>query len=93
MDLLDQFEHEVFDVVKPKLFCVPVDKNGEGIANADDHLMGYRIRVPRGGPRHVRVSGVHLNNRDYGGEVVTTIKEELLLVPALNDPPASASGS
>ena len=92
-DLLDQFEHKVFDVKKPKLFCLPVDRNGEGILNAVDHLMGYPIKVPRGGPRHVRVSGVHLNNRDYGREVVTTIKEELLLVPALNNPPASPSGS
>lgn len=36
--------------------------------------MGYLIKVPQGAPRHVRVSGIHLNNHDYGPEVVTTIK-------------------
>jgi hypothetical protein len=83
-DLLDQFEHKVFAVKRPKLFCLPVDRNGKGIPNAVDHFVGYPIKVPRGGPRHERVPGVHLNDRDYGREVVTTIEEELLLVPALN---------
>jgi Domain of unknown function (DUF5060) len=92
-DLLDQFEHEVFDVKRPKLFCLPVDENGEGIRNAVDTLTGYQIDVPRGGPRHVRVSGIHLNDRPYGREVVTTIDEELLLVPSVMNPPASPSGA
>ena len=92
-DLADQLEHKVFDVKKPKLLCVPAERNGEGILNAVDHLVGYAINVPRGGPSHVRVSGVRLSDPDYGPEVVTTIEEELLLVPALSSLSGSASGS
>jgi len=86
--LVDQFEDKVYDVKKPKLFCLPVDKNGEGIRNPVDHLTGYQIKVAAGEPLHLPVSGIHLNNRNYGPEVVTTIKEEYLFVPSLKNPPA-----
>ena len=33
----------------PFLFCNPVDKNGEGIRNPDDHLACYRA-LPSGQP-------------------------------------------
>jgi hypothetical protein len=92
-DLRDQFEHAVFDVKRPKLFCLPASKDGEAIQNAVDHLTGYQIKVPRSGPRHVQVAGIHLNNRDYGREVVTTLTEDLLLVPSLRISSASPSGA
>ncbi|MEW6271184.1 MAG: hypothetical protein AB1689_18025 [Thermodesulfobacteriota bacterium] len=91
-DLLDRFEHKVFAVTRPTLHCLPVDANGDGIRNPVAHLTGYQIRAPRSGPAHLRVPGIHLGNRDYGREVVTTIEEALLLVPSLESPPASPSG-
>lgn len=91
-DLLDAFEHKAFEVTRPTLFCLPADQDGAGIRNPAAHLTGYRIASPRSGPSHVRVPGIHLNDRDYGPEVVTTIKEELLLVPSFLDAPGSPSG-
>ena len=38
-------------VVKPKLLCNPVDKNGEGILNPDGHLVCYRVKNAGGEPR------------------------------------------
>jgi hypothetical protein len=84
--LIDQFEDTLSDVKKPKSLCTPADKNGEGIRNPVDHLTGYQIKVATGELRHVPISGIHLNNRNYGAEVVATIKEEFLFVPSLKNP-------
>ncbi len=50
--LTDQFgiNDGVFEAKKPFLFCNPVDKNGEGILNADDHLTCYKAKGPKLSP-------------------------------------------
>ncbi len=47
--LTDQFgiNDGIFEAKKPFLFCNPVDKNGEGILNADDHLTCYKVKGPK----------------------------------------------
>lgn len=49
VSLTDQFgiNDGVFEAKKPFLFCNPVDKNGEGILNQDDHLSCYKVKGPR----------------------------------------------
>ncbi len=46
VNLVDQFNTESVTVRKAKWFCNPVDKNGEGIINVEDHLVFYDI-VPQ----------------------------------------------
>jgi hypothetical protein len=92
-DLVDQFAPGIFEVKKPKLVCLPVGKDGEGIRNPVDSFTGYQIKVAGGEPRHVRVSGIHLSNRSYGREVVTTRGEDILLVPSREIAPASPGGA
>jgi hypothetical protein len=50
--LVDQFEDKLYDIVRPKQLCTPVDKNGEGIKLPDpsapaDHLFCYEARQSR----------------------------------------------
>lgn len=40
----DQFEERTFLVKKPERLCNPVDKNDEGIADPDTHLVAYTLR-------------------------------------------------
>ncbi|MBW2579863.1 MAG: proprotein convertase P-domain-containing protein [Deltaproteobacteria bacterium] len=47
VSLVDQFEDKLYDIVKPKRLCTPVDKNGEGIKTfdtPDDHLLCYEAK-------------------------------------------------
>jgi len=82
--LADQFETTPVEVRKPKLLCLPVDKNGEGIANPVGHLLCYGIERSDG-LKHTPVGGIHTNNQ-FGPGVLSTIKEELLCVPAVKNP-------
>ena len=54
VDLEDQFETKLTRVIRPKFLCNPVDKNGEGIRNAEAHLTCYRIKDSPGQPRFQR---------------------------------------
>lgn len=49
VSLTDQFgiNDGDFEAKKPFMFCNPVDKNGEGILNDDDHLTCYKVKGPR----------------------------------------------
>jgi hypothetical protein len=50
VSLTDQFgaiNDGNFEAKKPFLFCTPVDKNGEGIINAVDHLTCYKVKGPK----------------------------------------------
>jgi hypothetical protein len=49
ISLSDQFGivDGVYEAKKPYVFCNPVDKNGEGILNADDHLTCYKAKGPK----------------------------------------------
>jgi subtilisin-like proprotein convertase family protein len=47
VSLVDQFESKLYDVVKPKRLCGPVDKNGEGIKvpeEPENHLLCYEVK-------------------------------------------------
>jgi hypothetical protein len=46
--LADQFQGFPSLVVEPFRLCNPADKNGEGIANPDDHLVCYLLAPPGG---------------------------------------------
>jgi hypothetical protein len=52
VSLTDQFaiDDGVFEAKRPFMFCNPVDKNGEAILNADDHLSCYKVKRPRPTP-------------------------------------------
>lgn len=44
VSLADQFEDKIYDIVRQKRLCTPVDLNGEGIKASntpDDHLLCY----------------------------------------------------
>jgi hypothetical protein len=43
VSLVDQFTAEDVVVKKAREICVPVDKNGEGITNPDNHLVCYDV--------------------------------------------------
>ena len=79
----DQFnepESKLFIVKKPTRFCNPVDKNGEGIKNPDNHLMCYRVKRARGEPRHERV-GLFTHDQ-FGQMELRTRRERELCVPS-----------
>jgi hypothetical protein len=80
----DQFASpgKVFTLKKPKHLCAPVDKNGEGIKNPDAHLLCYSVKAASGQPKHVRQSGLHLNNQ-LGVSVLGTTKESELCIPSI----------
>ena len=41
-------ETKAFDVKKPKFFCAPTDKNGEGVNDTDTHWITYQIKQAKG---------------------------------------------
>jgi hypothetical protein len=82
----DQFNAppKVFDVRKPKHLCNPVDKNDEGVKNANAHFLCYQVKGAAGQPKHVRRS-VFTNNQ-FGPGTMLTLKERELCVPLLENP-------
>jgi hypothetical protein len=80
----DQFNSpaKVFNLRKPKHLCLPVDKNTEGIKNADAHLLCYTVKGVSGQPKHVRRTGVHINNQ-FATAVLGTTKESELCIPSI----------
>ena len=73
----DQFTDppEVFEVEGPKRLCNPVDKNGEGIQNPDDHLLCYKIM-------QVNLNGIHVNNQFGPLQLDLEKKGKQLCVPS-----------
>jgi len=71
---------KLFDVKKPKLFCNPVDKNGEGIINPENHLMCYDVKLAEGFEKNTKVS-VFTNNQ-FGNEQLDVKEEKQLCVPS-----------
>jgi hypothetical protein len=89
--LVDQFEDGNFDLVKPRRFCLPANKNQEGVVDPVTHLEAYVIRAVPGSPRHVSQRNILVTNQ-LGFLRVDTIRPDLLLVPTAKDlttsPPA-----
>jgi hypothetical protein len=71
-----------FVLKKIKHLCTPVDKNGEGLKNADAHLACYQAKPASGQPKHQRRLGVNIANQ-FGSLVLGTIKESELCVPSI----------
>lgn len=66
VQLEDQFGKSVARTMEPRLLCNPVDKNGEGIADKDYHLVCYSIRDDPQGPTE-RVKEVMVKDQSYQG--------------------------
>ncbi len=82
VSVLDQFNQPtLLDVKKPKWLCNPVDKNNEGIANPDDHLLCYKVKRARGEPKFEKVKGIHTNNQ-FGPLRLRAKREKELCVPS-----------
>jgi hypothetical protein len=66
---------------KPRHLCNPVDKNGESIKNPGVHLLCYQSRPARGERKHVRRTGLYINNQ-FGPLRLDTIKEGEFCIPS-----------
>jgi len=89
--LADQFETRSTTVEKPHLFCNPVDANGQGIDDPENHLTCYRIPAPLDFvPRDVSVEDEFTVQqvRAFRG---TCRKVALLCEPSLKDPGAGTT--
>ena len=62
----DQFGPLRFDLKRPRWLCAPADKNGEGILNAETHLICYQIRRASG-LGSVAPGRIFLNNQFGAG--------------------------
>ncbi len=71
----------LFDVVEPIRLCNPVDKDGEGITDANTHLMCYEVAPADGKPKFKKVKRIHTNNQ-FGPLRVFAIKAKELCVPS-----------
>jgi len=84
--LIDQFERDptTYIVEKPERLYNPVDKNGEGISDEITHLLGYKIKAPKGTDKFEKVTNVLVENQ-FGEIIVDVKKPKLLLVPSSKD--------
>ena len=75
VSLVDQFESKLYDIVKPKRLCTPVDKNGEGIKipeDPEDHLLCYEAE-----------HAVIFVNDQFGPAALDTRTKKELCVPSI----------
>ena len=93
VSVLDQF-HIVAKMVLvrwPDHLCNPVDKNGEGIINSDNHLLCYELEHVEDEPRFAAVEEIHTNNQfgplelDALGEKRKSFNPRELCVPSEMD--------
>jgi len=70
-----------FEVKKPKHLCTPVDKNGEGIVDAENHLMCYDLKKMKGEPKFEK-RNVFTNNQ-FGSDDLEVKKQHQLCVPSI----------
>ena len=69
-------------VKKPERLCNPVDKDGEGMGNPDDHLLCYKVKRAKREPKFEKVKGIHINNQ-FSPLQLDAKKEKELCVPSL----------
>jgi endoglycosylceramidase len=77
--LEDQFVTTNTTVVKPRRFCNPADKDGEGIGDPTAHVMCYKIKEPRFERRKVVVEN------QFGEQTLTVTRPDTLCLPAEKD--------
>jgi subtilisin-like proprotein convertase family protein len=95
--LTDQHQSGVFTLDKRETLLVPADKNGEGIADATTHLLGYKFKSSKSGKSgksgKSQTSHSALVENQFGSLYLDVKKAEMLLVPAsksLTDPTVPA---
>lgn len=85
--VLDQFSQEKdLDLKKPIRFCESADKNGEGRTDPNAKLVCYKAVPRKGQPKHVKVTGLFINNQ-FGPDELDTVKESEFCIPAFDIPP------
>jgi len=67
----------------PDRLCVPADKNGEGITDPTDHLVGYELKAPRN-PRFQKRTDQTVVNQ-FGTHQLDVLRPSRLLVPSGKD--------
>jgi len=89
----DQWETpgKLYDLKKPRLLCRAADKNGEGIKNDNADMICYQARPVKGEPKHEKRFDVGFGDQ-FIQHRLDSKSEELLCVPALEDPPAEYCG-
>jgi len=65
--------------VKQQALCAPTDKEGEGIVDANTHLVTYSIKNQS--PKHIKRTAIRITNQ-LGEIRVSTVKPEFLFVPS-----------
>lgn len=80
--LKDQFGRSEARAMTPKLLCNPVDKNGEGIVDKDDHLVCYQIHDDPSGSFQ-RVREVAVQNQFGQTQLWVGVPAETLCLPSM----------
>jgi len=75
----DQFDGSEPYVVQVEWLCTPVDKNGEGIEDKEEHLLCYRLE------KGAEVNRSVLASNQFGGEVLAVLNAAYLCVPATKE--------
>lgn len=89
----DQFETQPTTLIEPRLICNPVDKNGEGIPDPDNHLTCYTIKPGAAfTPREVTTMD------QFGQQELRSVrgqcrKRAFLCVPSEVNPPATTTST
>ncbi len=78
IDVTDQFGSIVGAIKRPVRFCAPVDKHGEGIIDADTHLVCYQIRRAAGAPTRDTLYSLD----QFGPDAFTLFGPRELCVPS-----------
>lgn len=89
LSLTDQFEQpKAFDIRGASRLCLPTDIANESVSDSasqpDNNLMCYKVKPARGAAKHVKHTGVYVNNPLWS-EQVDTQSEEELCVPSLKE--------
>jgi cysteine-rich repeat protein len=73
-----------YDIMKPTRLCTPVEQDGDGVEDADTHLLCYQVKpstTPPAQSKFVSVPGIFVGNQ-FGRELVDTLKDDELCVPS-----------
>jgi hypothetical protein len=84
--LQDQFGSAIYDVKKVTKLCTPVDKDGDGIVNTDNHLTCYKIVLAKNPPQPKFIKHkVSTRNSNIGDAFLDIKKPKELCMPAYKD--------
>jgi hypothetical protein len=81
----DQFGPLIVDIKKPQRFCVPVDKNGEGVQDPGANLMCYHVRLATTSPPFTAPGLLFVHNQ-FGPDQFVVARPTELCVPSLLNP-------